>query len=267
MPELPEVESIRRVLINSLINQKLQKYKIFDQRINRFNSVNPRNLGVLLDIYRKGKILQFSFQSNSIFFHLGMSGRLDLNCTKSKHTHGIFFFDKDVLLYDDIRKFGYIKILKNDLASKQLSTLGPDALSLSKLDKIFVMNKGNKSSTSIKKFLLNQKNLSGLGNIYVNEILFLAGIHPYSLSFKLKETNWNDIFSNTKKVLRKAIKNNGTTLSDMTYVLPQGIYGNNQNNLHIYGKDKCFSCSNIIDKIFIDSRATYVCKKCQKIIN
>ena len=74
MPELPEVESIRRVLKNSLINQKLQKYKIFDQSINRFNSVNPRNLGVLLDIYRKGKILQFSFQINSILFHLGMSG-------------------------------------------------------------------------------------------------------------------------------------------------------------------------------------------------
>ena len=94
MPELPEVESIRRVLKNSLINQKLQKYKIFDQRINRFNTVNPRNLGVLLDIYRKGKILQFSFQSNSIFFHLGMSGRLDLNGTKSKHTHSIFFLIK-----------------------------------------------------------------------------------------------------------------------------------------------------------------------------
>ena len=75
------------------------------------------------------------------------------------------------------------------------------------------------------------------------------------------------MFSNTKKVLKKAIKNNGTTLSDMTYVLPQGVYGNNQNNLYIYAKDKCFSCSNKIDKIFIDSRATYVCEKCQKIMN
>ncbi len=196
-----------------------------------------------------------------------MSGRLDLNGKKNKHTHGIFFYEKDVLLYDDIRKFGYIKILKNDIANMQFSTLGPDALSLSKLDKIFVMNKGNKSSTYIKKFLLNQKNISGLGNIYVNEILFLVGIHPHSVSFKLNETNWNDLFSNTKQVLKKAIKNNGTTLSDMTYVLPQGVYGNNQNNLYIYGKDRCFSCSNKIDKIFIDSRATYVCKKCQKIIN
>ena len=267
MPELPEVESIRRVLKNSLINQNLQKYKIFDERINRFNNVKPKNLGVLFEIYRKGKILQFNFKNNSIIFHLGMSGRLDLNGLKNKHTHGVFFFEKDVLLYDDIRKFGYIKILKNDQVNKQLSNLGPDALSLSKVDKTFVMNKAYKSSTSIKKFLLNQKNLSGLGNIYVNEILFLAGVHPHSISFNLKERNWNEIFLNTKKVLKKAIKNNGTTLSDMTYVLPQGIYGNNQNSLYVYSKDKCFSCSQKIDKIFIDSRATYVCKKCQKIIN
>ena len=119
MPELPEVESIRRVLENSLINQNLQKDKIFDDRINRFNSVKPKNLGVLFEIYRKGKILQFNFKNNSILFHLGMSGRLDLNSSKNKHTHGIFFFEKDELLYDDIRKFGYIKILKNELVNKQ----------------------------------------------------------------------------------------------------------------------------------------------------
>ena len=93
MPELPEVESIRRVLKNSLINQKLQKYKIFDQRINRFNTVNPRNLGVLLEIYRKGKILQFNFKNNSIFFHLGMSGRLDLNGLKI-NIHMVYFLMK-----------------------------------------------------------------------------------------------------------------------------------------------------------------------------
>lgn len=267
MPELPEVESIRRVLQDSLIDQKLQKYKILDDRVNRFNNTKPRNFGILLNISRKGKILQFKFKKNSIFFHLGMSGRLDLNGLKNKHTHGLFFFEKDILLYDDIRKFGYIKILNNEQADIQFAAIGPDSLSLSKKDKDFVLNKANRSSTSIKNFLLNQKNLSGIGNIYVNEILFLAGVHPLSKTFKLKDKNWNDIFVNTKKVLEKAIKNNGTTLSDMTYVLPQGVYGNNQNSLYVYAKDKCFSCLQKIDKILIDSRATYVCKKCQKQIN
>lgn len=267
MPELPEVESIRRVLQNSLINQNLQKYKILDNRINRFNNTKPRNLGTLLDISRKGKILQFIFKKNSIFFHLGMSGRLDLNGLKNKHTHGLFFFENDVLLYDDIRKFGYIKILKNEQAKNQFAAIGPDSLSLTKKDKTYVLKKANRSSTSVKNFLLNQKNLSGLGNIYVNEILFLSGVHPLSITFNLKDQNWNAIFVNTKKVLQKAIKNNGTTLSDMTYILPQGAYGNNQNSLYIYAKDKCFSCTRKIDKILVDSRATYVCKKCQKQIN
>ncbi len=267
MPELPEVESIRRVLQNSLINQNLQKYKILDNRINRFNNTKPRNLGTLLDISRKGKILQFIFKKNSIFFHLGMSGRLDLNGLKNKHTHGLFFFENDVLLYDDIRKFGYIKILKNEQAKNQFAAIGPDSLSLTKKDKTYVLKKANRSSTSVKNFLLNQKNLSGLGNIYVNEILFLSRVHPLSITFNLKDQNWNAIFVNTKKVLQKAIKNNGTTLSDMTYILPQGAYGNNQNSLYIYAKDKCFSCTRKIDKILVDSRATYVCKKCQKQIN
>jgi len=267
MPELPEVESIRRVLQNSLINQNLQKYKILDNRINRFNNTKPRNLGTLLDISRKGKILQFIFKKNSIFFHLGMSGRLDLNGLKNKHTHGLLFFENDVLLYDDIRKFGYIKILKNEQAKNQFAAIGPDSLSLTKKDKTYVLKKANRSSTSVKNFLLNQKNLSGLGNIYVNEILFLSGVHPLSKTFNLKDQNWNAIFVNTKKVLQKAIKNNGTTLSDMTYILPQGAYGNNQNSLYIYAKDKCFSCTRKIDKILVDSRATYVCKKCQKQIN
>ena len=267
MPELPEVESIRRVLQNSLINQNLQKYKILDNRINRFNNTKPRNLGTLLDISRKGKILQFIFKKNSIFFHLGMSGRLDLNGLTNKHTHGLFFFENDVLLYDDIRKFGYIKILKNEQAKNQFAAIGPDSLSLTKKDKTYVLKKANRSSTSVKNFLLNQKNLSGLGNIYVNEILFLSGVHPLSKTFNLKDQNWNAIFVNTKKVLQKAIKNNGTTLSDMTYILPQGAYGNNQNSLYIYAKDKCFSCTRKIDKILVDSRATYVCKKCQKQIN
>ena len=266
MPELPEVESIRRVLKNSLINQKLQKYKIFDQRINRFNTVNPRNLGVLLEIYRKGKILQFNFKNNSIFFHLGMSGRLDLNGIKNKHTHGIFFFDEDVLHYDDIRKFGYIKILKNDLANKQFAILGPDALSLSKLDKIFVMNKAKKSSTSIKKFLLDQKNISGLGNIYVNEILFESGIKPKRKVGKLKDFEITKIVKKTKKILKNSIRFGGSSIKDFSS--DNGKKGAFQQHFKVYGKkgEKCsnIDCKEIIIKTVISNRSSFFCNNCQK---
>ena len=126
------------------------------------------------------------------------------------------------------------------------------------------MQKANKSSVELKKFLLNQKNISGLGNIYVNEILFLSNVNPFTSSFNLTPENWKIIFSNTRKILKKAINNNGTTLSDMTYYLPLGEYGTHQDSLLIYGKNICISCSGKIDKLFIDSRATYMCKKCQK---
>ena len=86
-----------------------------------------------------------------------MSGRLDLNGLKNKHTHGLFFFEKDVLLYSDIRKFGYIKILKNEKANSQFASIGPDSLSLSKKDKTYILNKANRSSTSIKNFIKSKE--------------------------------------------------------------------------------------------------------------
>ena len=111
MPELPEVKSVRKVLEKSLINQKIKKYNITDKRINRFNNKNPKINGLLCDINRKGKVLQFKFDNISFLFHLGMSGRLALNSAKNKHTHGVFVFERDILIFDDIRKFGFIKIL------------------------------------------------------------------------------------------------------------------------------------------------------------
>ena len=264
MPELPEVESIRKVLEKSLLNQKLKRYKITDKRINRFNHIDPKKIGMLNVIFRKGKILQFKFENISFLFHLGMSGRLALNSSKNKHTHGVFIFENDILLFDDIRKFGYIKILNNDEVYNHFDKIGPDSLSLTLSSKNKIIEKANKSKVEIKKFLLNQKNISGLGNIYVNEILFLSKVNPFLSAFKLTKDNWVTIFSNTTQILKKAIKNNGTTLSDMTYYLPFGDYGNNQNNLLIYGRNICFSCSNKIDKLLIDSRATYMCFKCQK---
>ena len=264
MPELPEVESVRKVLKNTLLNQNLITYKITNKRINRFNNTRPKNNGMLIEIIRKGKVLQFKFKNISFLFHLGMSGRLSLNGSKNKHTHGIFTFENDILLFDDIRKFGYIKILNNDDVKNHFQKLGPDAFSLTQSNKIKIMQKANKSSVELKKFLLNQKNISGLGNIYVNEILFLSNVNPFTSSFNLTPENWRIIFSNTRKILKKAINNNGTTLSDMTYYLPLGEYGTHQNSLLIYGKNICISCSGKIDKLFIDSRATYMCKKCQK---
>ena len=112
--------------------------------------------------------------------------------------------------------------------------------------------------------MLNQKNISCLGNIYVSDILFLLKINPFLSTFRLNTNSLSTILSHTRKIDYTAIKNNGTTLSDMTYYLPLGDYGTHQNNLLIYGSNICFFCSGKIDKLYIDSRATYMCNKCQR---
>jgi formamidopyrimidine-DNA glycosylase len=267
MPELPEVESIKKIVSPIFIGQNLIKYSINDERTNRFNSKIPNNLGVLLDISRIGKVLDFTFKDYSILFHLGMSGRIEINCNINKHTRGEFQFNKDYLLFDDIRKFGYIKITSNDLKDIHFKIIGPDILELSIKNKRNILKKAKKSKVTIKNFLLNQKNMSGLGNIYVNEILFKAKINPLSTTEKLNQNHWNDIFLYSKKVLISAIKNNGTTLDDMTYFLPNGNYGSNQNFLNVYNKNNCNKCKNKIDKLYIDNRSSYVCKKCQFLVN
>ena len=267
MPELPEVESIKKIVLPIFIGQKLIKYSINDERTNRFNSKIPNNLGVLLDISRIGKVLDFTFKDYSILFHLGMSGRIDINSKINKHTRAEFKFNKDCLVFDDIRKFGYIKFTSNQLKDNHLLMIGPDILELTSENKRNILEKGKKSKVTIKNFLLNQKNTSGLGNIYVNEVLYKAKIHPLSTTEKLNKNHWKEIFLYSKKVLNSAIKNNGTTLDDMTYFLPNGSYGSNQKFLKIYNKNNCNKCKNKIDKLYIDNRSSYVCKKCQFLVN
>ena len=185
MPELPEVESIKKIVSPVFIGQKLIKYSVNDERTNRFNTANPRNLGVLLDVSRKGKVLDFTFNDYSIFFHLGMSGRIDINSKTNKHTRAEFIFNKDCLFFDDIRKFGYIKFTSNQLKDELLQLIGPDILELSIENKRNILKKGQNSKVTIKNFLLNQKNMSGLGNIYVNEVLKLIDKKRILIPFPL----------------------------------------------------------------------------------
>ena len=148
-----------------------------------------------------------------------------------------------------------------------MNKIGPDVLEISTKQSRIIIDKSKKSKSLIKDFILNQKYMSGVGNIYANEILFASRIHPETKVNALSSNNWKDFFKNTKKIMQLAIKNNGTTLSDMTYFLPYGEFGSNQNFLKIYSKTNCFNCEHIIDKIYINQRATYFCRKCQKLKN
>ena len=265
MPELPEVESIKKSLKPKILGKKLIRYEFLDKRTSRFNNDFPSNLGTLDEISRKGKVLIFKFRKYSLLFHLGMSGRIEFSNSVSKHTRAYFKFTKIQLNFDDIRKFGFVKLISNDCLDNELNKLGPDALNMDKKLYLLVSQRGQNSKVAIKKFLLNQKNISGIGNIYVNEILFISKINPKKLTNKLSKDEWDSIYENTKKVLKKAIKNNGTTLGDLTYYLPDGNFGQNLNSLLIYGQLNCKLCNRKIVRMYLDQRATYFCKKCQKL--
>ncbi|MEL0239310.1 MAG: bifunctional DNA-formamidopyrimidine glycosylase/DNA-(apurinic or apyrimidinic site) lyase [Candidatus Actinomarina sp.] len=267
MPELPEVESIKRSLSSNIVGQNLENYKIYDHRTNRYNTKKPKIKESLSGISRKGKLLIFDFEHYSIIFHLGMSGRIQVNDKKNKHTRARFYFHKDTVNFDDIRRFGFINIINAEYKIDYLNKIGPDVLEINTKQSRIIIDKSKKSKSLIKDFILNQKYMSGIGNIYANEILFASRIHPETKVNDLSSNNWIDFFNNTKKIMQLAIKNNGTTLSDMTYFLPYGEFGSNQKFLKIYSKTNCFNCEHIIDKIYINQRATYFCRKCQKLKN
>jgi len=265
MPELPEVESIRKSLEPVLIGQKLIKFNISDKRISRLNQQKPILGSKLNLINRKGKFLYFHFSQFIVVIHLGMSGRITLNSKLGKHTHATLTFEMDKLNYEDVRKFGYIKIIEASELNNYLKRLGPDSLNLIQQEKIQIVEHAKKRKVTIKNYLLNQNIISGIGNIYCSEILFLSKIHPNTKVMNLNNDEWEKIFTSIKKILKSAVKNNGTTLDDLTYYLPYGEFGKNQNFLHIYQKEFCKICKSKIDKIYIDKRSSYFCGKCQKL--
>ena len=154
MPELPEVESIKRSLSSNIVGQKLKNYKIYDHRTNRYNTKKPTINESLLAISRKGKLLIFDFEDYSIIFHLGMSGRIQVNEKKNKHTRARFYFDKDNVNFDDIRRFGFIKIIKAELKIDYLNKIGPDVLKISTKQLRIIIDKSKKSKSLIKNFKL-----------------------------------------------------------------------------------------------------------------
>lgn len=185
---------------------------------------------------------------------------------KSKHVHHVFYLKKNgALEFHDIRKFGTIALLPTDKIStyEKITVLGIDALdqklNSEKLSELLGKNPGKQ----IKDFLMRQDYISGIGNIYASEILFDAKILPTRLCKNITPNETGILISSTKKILRKAIRMRGTSVSD--YRDSQGQKGTFQNVLKVYKKNgqKCKICGTIIEKIIIGQRSTFYCPKCQ----
>ena len=289
MPELPEVEVVKRSLINKAQNSIVKTIKINDGRLRYKIDKNQirKIIGLKIDkITRRSKYLLFYFSKNIVMLaHLGMTGKfffLDRKNIKYKtsfyynineekderHDRVIFNLSNNKkLIYNDVRKFGFIKFLNKDQISKNLHLrkLGPEPLhnkfSFNYFKK-YILGKNR----AIKETLMDQTFVSGLGNIYVNEILFFSKIKPTKKTKDLLDQDIKKIIKFTKKILFKAIKFGGSSIKDFSS--DNGKKGLFQQHFRVYGRkgEKCFNktCNNNIIKIVIGSRASFYCPKCQK---
>ena len=289
MPELPEVEVVKRSLTNKIRKLVVEGITVKDEKL-RYR-INKNKLKVLLGlkiikILRRSKFLLFMFEKNIVMLvHLGMTGKFfyinekaikhktsfyyNINDSKDfKHNRLIFLLSKkQKLIYNDVRKFGFIKILdkaqlKHNL---HLKNLGPEPLSKSFDFEYFKKYLKNRNR-SIKDILMDQKFVSGLGNIYVNEVLFLSKVKPTKKTYLIKDKEINKIIKNTKKTLKKAISFGGSSLRDFSS--SDGKKGAFQQYFYVYGRkgEDCLNrnCNKKIIKTKIGNRATFYCSTCQK---
>jgi formamidopyrimidine-DNA glycosylase len=264
MPELPEVEVIRTELDSKIVNQKIKNITSYWHKT--FVNLCPElpNNYKIVDTNRVGKYIILELERNYLVIHLRMTGQLIYNEKddfSEKHLRtSIQMHSGNYLNFYDARKFGRIHHVA-DLKSF-FTNVGIDALSLDFTSKSFKEMLGNKKR-GIKSFLLDQKNIAGLGNIYIDESLFLSGIHPLKLTNEIDNKSSEKLYKNIKKILNLAIENMGTTISD--YRTTGGGFGTNQNFLKVYSREDetCFQCNTIINKIRINSRGTHFCPVCQ----
>jgi len=289
MPELPEVEVVKRSLINKTQNLIIKSVKINDGRLRY--KVDKKQIKKIIGlklqkISRRSKFLLFFFDKDIVMLvHLGMTGKFFFINKKNTKYKTSFYYNIDdnkdkkhdrivfnlsqgqKLIYNDVRKFGFIKFLSKFTLEKNLhlKNLGPEPLS-----KRFNFNYFKKyilgRNRTTKDILMDQKFVSGLGNIYVNEILFFSGIKPTKKIQKLLDSEIKKIIKITKKILSQAIALGGSSIKDFSS--SNGKKGLFQQHFSVYGRkgEKCFNknCHNNIIKIVITNRASFYCNKCQK---
>jgi formamidopyrimidine-DNA glycosylase len=268
MPELPEVETIVRELRTKIIDEVFVEFKPLWSGSFITNTNLALKKRQIEEINRKGKYIVFKLDKGFLLTHLRMTGQLIVKKSlpeSRQHLRLLFKFQSgNYLLFYDLRKFGRIFFTENP--EDVLRNTGIDALSEDfdlKTFKKIVKNR----KTSVKPFLLNQKFISGFGNIYVDESLFRARIHPHAKLSDLSAQSLNNLFRESREVLLEAIDRMGSTISN--YKTTGGGFGTNQNYFRVYQRNglPCYVCKNTIKKTKIGGRGTHFCPKCQKMKN
>ena len=287
MPELPEVEIVKQSL-SKKIEQKRIKKVIIKNRNLRFKI--PLKFEKLLEQKKIKKVTRFSkylilnFNDNSFcLIHLGMSGTIHLinkhiinkftntsfyNSPElpKKHNHVEIQFNDMSVIYNDPRRFGFFMFIDNPKElKKRFNHLGPEPFFLS-FNLKYLLNFLINKKKDIKSFLLDQKFVSGIGNIYASEILFLCKINPKTYAMKLSKNDCKKIIYYSKSVLKKAIEKGGSSIRDFKNT--EGKNGSFQKEFKVYQRENqgCSrkNCHGKIKKIFISNRSTFFCNICQK---
>ena len=287
MPELPEVEIVRQSLDKKIKQKKVKKVIIRNRNLrfkipSNFNTYFKNKKIIKVGRFSKYLIIYLS-EENYCLIHLGMSGTIhivnnsSINKTTNtsfynspflpkKHNHLEFIFENFKIIYNDPRRFGFFQIIKSNIAlDKRFRHLGPEPFDRN-FNLTYVYNFFKGKNKDIKNFLLDQKFVSGIGNIYASEILFLSKVNPFKKAKLLSKEECKKIIINTKKVLLKAINKGGSSIRDFKDT--SGSKGGFQNEFKVYQQEglvcKNIGCSNFIRKKIISNRSTFFCDSCQK---
>ena len=289
MPELPEVEIVKQSLYKKLEHKKIKKIIITNRNLRfkiplKFEELLKNKIIKKVTRFSKYLILNFSDQSFCLI-HLGMSGTVHLikknNISKftntntsfynspslpKKHNHVEIHFKGLRVIYNDPRRFGFFKFIENKKElENRFSHLGPEPF-FKNFNLEYLIGYFTNKKKDIKSFLLDQKFVSGIGNIYASEILFLCKINPITYASKLTKQDCKKIITYSKSVLNRAIKKGGSSIRDFKNIT--GKSGNFQKEFRVYQRENlsCLrtKCNGKIQKIFISNRSTFFCNTCQK---
>lgn len=276
MPELPEVETVKRTLKSVVMGKRITDVEIFLPKLVlplKVEEFKSRVKGsIIVDFGRRGKYLLIGLSTSfTLVTSLRMTGRLVFvpsgqEFNTDKHTHLIFEFeDGSHLYFNDIRKFGTMHCISTECLADcpEIAKLGPEPLGPD-FSQAWLREMLKRKNRKIKQLLLDQTFIAGIGNIYADEILFHARIHPKTLANQLSEEQVHNLFLSIGEVLSEAVAQRGTTIKD--YVDGEGHQGNYQSLLKVYGRNgkKCYNCGQEIQAIKLGGRTAHFCPHCQR---
>lgn len=263
VPELPEVETVVRSIAPHLTGNTIQRAEFYSRFVTRGDhreTARALQGATIQAVRRQGKQILIDLDRGLLYVHLGMTGKLLWNAEVGKYARAVLELNNGILVYDDVRQFGRMEFFGR--SPDFLGRSGPDALGIG-FEEFYARLKKHRGN--VKPLLLNQSFLSGIGNIYADELLFAARVHPRASAGRISKTRAKHLHESLLEVLQLAIQHRGSSISD--YVDSAGQRGQFQQLHCVYGRagEPCTRCGTPIRRIVIAQRGTHYCPRCQRV--